>query len=119
MLATEELSKSMQHQSGEFSVTARKLAEFLDSVQADEVLLEQRLGDMESRAEQGDSCGGAENDLPGRIQPGSYRGYFLRFSRRTGAFDCGCRMRLKAVGSAGDRGLADVPRFYNGAPPAD
>ena len=51
MLATEELRKSMQHQSGEFSVTARKLAEFLDSVQADEVLLEQRLGDMESRAD--------------------------------------------------------------------
>jgi transposase InsO family protein len=51
MLATEELRKSMQHQSGEFSVTARKLAEFLDSVQAEEVLLEQRLGDMESRAD--------------------------------------------------------------------
>jgi putative transposase len=50
MLATEELRKSMQRQSGEFSVTSRKLAEFLDSVQAEEVLLEQRLGDMESRA---------------------------------------------------------------------
>lgn len=50
MLATEELRKSMQHQSGELSVTSRKLAEFLDSVQAEEVLLEQRLGDMESRA---------------------------------------------------------------------
>ena len=50
MLAAEELRKSMQHQSGEFTVTSRKLAEFLDSVQAEEVLLEQRLGDMESRA---------------------------------------------------------------------
>jgi putative transposase len=50
MLATEELRKSMQHQSGEFSITSRKLAEFLDSVQAEEVLLEQRLDDMESRA---------------------------------------------------------------------
>jgi putative transposase len=50
MLAAEELRKSMQHQSAESSVTSRKLAEFLDSVQAEEVLLEQRLGDMESRA---------------------------------------------------------------------
>ena len=50
MLATEELRKSMQHQSGESSITSRKLAEFLDSVQAEEVLLEQRLGDMESQA---------------------------------------------------------------------
>ena len=50
ILGTEELRKSMQHQSGEFNITSRKLAEFLDSVQAEEVLLEQRLGDMESRA---------------------------------------------------------------------
>ncbi|MGI8746612.1 MAG: Mu transposase C-terminal domain-containing protein [Bryobacteraceae bacterium] len=50
MLATEELRKSMQHQSGEFSITSRKLAEFLDSVEAEEILLEQRLGDKESRA---------------------------------------------------------------------
>jgi putative transposase len=51
MLATKELRKSMQHQSGEFSVTARKLAEFLDSVHAEEILLEQRLSDLESRAD--------------------------------------------------------------------
>jgi hypothetical protein len=49
MLATEELRKSMRHQSGEFSVTSRKIAVFLDSVQAEEVLLEQRLSDVESR----------------------------------------------------------------------
>ena len=49
MLATEELRKSMRHQSGEFSITSRKLAVFLDSVQAEEVLLEQRLSDVESR----------------------------------------------------------------------
>jgi len=48
MLATEELRKSMQHQAGEFNVTARKLAQFLDSVHAEEVLLEQRLADIES-----------------------------------------------------------------------
>ena len=36
----------MQHQSGEFSITSRTLAEFLDSVKAEEVLLEQRLGDI-------------------------------------------------------------------------
>jgi transposase InsO family protein len=49
MLATEELRKSLRHQSGEFSITSRKLAVFLDSVQAEEVLLEQRLSDVESR----------------------------------------------------------------------
>lgn len=50
MLATEELRNLMQHRSGEFSVTSRKLAEFLESVQAEEVLLEQRLSDAESRS---------------------------------------------------------------------
>jgi len=49
MLATEELRKVMKHQPREFSITARKLAVFLDSVQAEEVLLEQRLNDVESR----------------------------------------------------------------------
>jgi putative transposase len=50
MLATQELRKLAQRQSGEFTITSRKLAEFLQSVQAEEVLLEQRLNDAESRA---------------------------------------------------------------------
>ena len=50
MLATQEMRKLNQHHSGEFTVTSRKLAEFLQSVEAEEVLLEQRLNDVESRS---------------------------------------------------------------------
>lgn len=50
MLASQELRKLAQHQSREFTVTSRKLAEFLQSVQAEEILLEQRLNDQETRA---------------------------------------------------------------------
>jgi putative transposase len=50
MLATQELRKLAQRQSREFTITSRKLAEFLQSVQPEEVLLEQRLNDAESRA---------------------------------------------------------------------
>ena len=50
MLATQELRKLAQHQSREFTVTSRKLAEFLQSVEAEEILLEQRLNDAETRA---------------------------------------------------------------------
>ena len=50
MLATVELRKLNQHHAKEFSVTARRLAEFLDSVQAEEVLLEQRLLEQRSTA---------------------------------------------------------------------
>jgi hypothetical protein len=49
MLATQELRKLAQRQSGEVTITSRKLAEFLQSVQAEETLLEQRLNDAESR----------------------------------------------------------------------
>jgi hypothetical protein len=45
MLATQELRKLKQRQSGEFTVTSRKLAEFLQSIEAQELLMEQRLND--------------------------------------------------------------------------
>jgi hypothetical protein len=49
MLATQEMRKLSQGHSGEFTVTSRKLAEFLESVQAEELLLEQRLTDAETQ----------------------------------------------------------------------
>ncbi len=49
MLATQEMRKLNRHEPREFTVTSRKLAEFLESVQAEELLLEQRLNDTESR----------------------------------------------------------------------
>jgi hypothetical protein len=50
MLATQEMRKLNRHESREFTVTSRKLAEFLESVQAEELLLGQRLNDTESRS---------------------------------------------------------------------
>ena len=49
MLATQELRKTAQQHSAEFHVSSRKLAEFLQSVEAEEVLLAQRRSDVESR----------------------------------------------------------------------
>lgn len=50
MLATQELRKLNQQHSAEFNVSSRKLAEFLQSVHAEEALLGQRLNDIESRS---------------------------------------------------------------------
>ena len=50
MLATEELRQRHRKHSASFTVTARRLAEFLESVEAEEILLTQRLRDRESRA---------------------------------------------------------------------
>jgi putative transposase len=49
MLATAELRRRNQCHSQRFSITARKLAQFLSSVEAEEALLEQRLRDAEAR----------------------------------------------------------------------
>lgn len=50
MLATTELRRRYQNHSAAFHITARRLAEFLQSVEAEETLLMQRLRDGESRA---------------------------------------------------------------------
>ncbi len=49
MLATQELRRRYHNHSAAFAVTARHLAEFLQSVEAEEALLTQRLSDLESR----------------------------------------------------------------------
>jgi len=49
MLVTEELRQRCRKHSETFGVTARQLAEFLQSVEAEETLLTQRLSDLESR----------------------------------------------------------------------
>jgi len=48
-LATAELRKRNQLHSQQFTITARKLADFLTSLEAEEILLEQRLRDAEAR----------------------------------------------------------------------
>jgi hypothetical protein len=48
MLATQELRRRYHNHSAAFPVTARHLAGFLQSVEAEEVLLSQRLSDLES-----------------------------------------------------------------------
>jgi transposase InsO family protein len=49
MLASQELRRTQQCHSQQFKVTATRLAEFLESVEAEETLLKQRLSDYESR----------------------------------------------------------------------
>jgi hypothetical protein len=49
MLATNELHQRRRNHSADFTVTARQLAEFLQSVEAEEKLLTQRLRDWESK----------------------------------------------------------------------
>ena len=49
-LASEELRKRRQNHSGQFAVTAKKLAEFLESVELNEEILVQRLSDLEARS---------------------------------------------------------------------
>lgn len=49
MLATQEIRRRSHQHSAGFAVTARQLAEFLQSVEAEETLLTQRLSDRESR----------------------------------------------------------------------
>jgi hypothetical protein len=53
-LASEELRKRSETHSGQFVITARKLAEFLESVEVEEGLLIQRLSDLEARSLQGE-----------------------------------------------------------------
>lgn len=48
-LATAELRKRNQLHGQQFTITARKLADFLSSLEAEELLLEQRLRDAEAR----------------------------------------------------------------------
>jgi len=49
MLASSEMHQRRRNHSAASSVTARQLAEFLQSVEAEEVLLTQRLRDLESK----------------------------------------------------------------------
>ena len=48
-LATAELRKRNQLHGQQFTITARKLADFLTSLEAEEMLLQQRLRDAEAR----------------------------------------------------------------------
>ena len=49
MLATEELRQRQRNHAADFDITARQLAEFLQSVEAQETVLTQRLSDLESK----------------------------------------------------------------------
>src|SRR6266446_4859028 len=60
MLATRELRRRQcLHTQEVFTITARRLAEFLESLEAQEVLLEQRLRDQEARRLQASIAGPA------------------------------------------------------------
>jgi len=59
-LATAELRKRNHLHGQQFTITARKLADFLTSLEAEELLLEQRLRDAEARA----MCASKEQPIP-------------------------------------------------------
>jgi len=61
MLATTELHGRRRNHAASFNVTARHLAEFLESVKAEEILLTQRLRDRESLGIRLGIVAGAEN----------------------------------------------------------
>jgi hypothetical protein len=62
MLATTELLRRHHSHAASFNVTARRLAEFLESVEGEELLLTQRLRDRESRSIRLGIVGGAHDN---------------------------------------------------------
>lgn len=71
MLATAELRRRHQRHAQQLAVTARKLADFLASVEAEEVLLAQRLRDTEAKAVVAQMGNRAEPDETATGEPGS------------------------------------------------
>jgi hypothetical protein len=70
VLATTELLRRHRRHAANFNVTARRLAEFLESVEAEELLLTQRLRDRESRSIRLGIVAGAQvTDAPPGQQP--------------------------------------------------
>ena len=78
MLATSELLRRNRNHAASFNVTARRLAEFLESIEAEEVLLTQRLRDRESRSIRlGIGAGAQVTDaLPEQQSPGQASEHF-------------------------------------------
>ena len=64
MLASEELRRMRQCHSEQLSITATRLANFLESVEAQELLLQQRLTDAESRRLQAMDSGPQQVERP-------------------------------------------------------
>jgi putative transposase len=73
MLATEELRQRYKNNSATFDVTARRLAEFLQSVEAEETLLTQRLSDLESSEIRRIPTNGARSKERATVADGSER----------------------------------------------
>lgn len=67
MLASKELLRRRQRHSQSVAITARKLADFLQTVENDEILLTQRLRDHEMEATRKGITAVAAESLPGEI----------------------------------------------------
>ena len=67
MIATHELRRRQQRHSQGFAITAKKLAGFLQSVEADEFLLAQRLRDQEAQATRS-----FQSSAPSPFRPGGW-----------------------------------------------
>ena len=68
-LASEELRRRSGNHSGQFGITAIKLAEFLESVEVEEAILIQRLSDLEVRSLEGQT----RTCTKGRAKAGDHR----------------------------------------------
>jgi hypothetical protein len=69
-VATEELRRRRRLHSQQFNVTAKKLAEFLESVEAEEQLLAQRLRDREMQHVITQINGKNDGDMPPTVENG-------------------------------------------------
>ncbi|MGA7415393.1 MAG: Mu transposase C-terminal domain-containing protein [Bryobacteraceae bacterium] len=68
-LVSEELRKQRRNHSGQFAVTAKTLAEFLESVEVQEEILVQRLSDLEARSYHAQSDSPALSIAVGTLMP--------------------------------------------------
>jgi transposase InsO family protein len=87
-VATEELRRRRKLQAQQFNITAKKLAEFLESVEAEELLLTQRLRAREAQQalthvneKPNDNEPPTESDTPIPQKPGASRGEGKKASR--------------------------------------
>lgn len=107
-LASEELRKRRQKHSGQFEVTAKKLAEFLESIELTEEVLVQRLSDLETRSLRAKptNVAVAQSSMPDETkQLCPCRSSHRQPSSRMGSFD---------VSRRDARTHGALPRFHHG-----
>ena len=124
-LASEELRKRSGNHSGQFAITARKLAEFLESVEVEEAILVQRLSDLEAQSPEGQPgpcTKGGTKAGDHRREPLLAKGAQPLVDAPGLAYDLrGDVMRLDSIAAdsaSTDRTPGTFPQVHDGAPDA-